>query len=63
MTDIYPGTKIVPRIVYLCNGKRCGESCTYPSCKATTDVGFATDISIPFERVFPTGDLAQIGCF
>lgn len=57
------GTKIIPGKVYLCNQKRCGDRCSYPMCKATTDEEFALDISIPFERNESTGDLVQKGCF
>lgn len=49
--------------VYLCNRKQCGEKCSYPICKATTDEKYALDISIPFYRHPETGDLVQEGCF
>ena len=57
------GTQITPVSIYLCNRKRCGDLCSYPTCKATTDEKYALDISIPFEVDKDTGDYVQKGCF
>ena len=35
-------------LLYICNRERCGDKCSYPMCKRTTDISYAKDPSLKF---------------
>ncbi len=37
-----------PTLLYICNRERCGDRCSYPMCKRTTDISYAKDPNLKF---------------
>ena len=35
-------------LLYICNRERCGDKCSYPMCKRTTDISYAKDPNLKF---------------